>query len=528
MSGTLSVLLGNGNGGFRTATNFSVPEPALETFSLVAGKFNSDDKTDIALVNSNATPDVSVLLNKFAFASLAIVDTPNLTSSGISIDSPSIIEGNNGTKDLVFTITGFANNVGQITAGGGGSVDYTTIDGIATAGSDYVATSGTLTFAPGDISKTITVKINGDTIFEPDEKFFVKLSNSVGNVIVNATSTGTILNDDPQITGATNTLRFTKISHLAQNRNELGVFVIDDAQGTVNGVAPGQANYLTEVLKRSQIVFSALSESTTDLQLDNQASRYLDIPTGKQLGYYLVQNATTEDLNFSTSKPSVFFAFSDNNYGAGNAKFTQSAASSQLAFEDNIGGGDRDFNDLVVQIENASTIAPLGTAQQGFKEIFDLTSVSTTTLITFEVQRDASYNNHVGFYKIEDVQGTIKVGTTLIKPSEAGYREAIIQGRIAGIDLVGTNNQTITSNGNFQGGALYAPFLLANASSNNADYSNVYTAYSLGNADKVTHVRLLGDNTFGFEDLYGGGDRDYNDIIVKATFANTPGNALPA
>ena len=249
-----------------------------------------------------------------------------------------------------------------------------------------------------------------------------------------------------------------------------------------------------------------------------------------QEAVFQVENAATEDLNFSASKPAVFFAFSDNNYGAVNAKFTQAATSSQLAFEDNVGGGDKDFNDLVVQIENATTSAPLGNAQQGLQEIFDLTSVSnaTTTPVTFEVKRDASYDNHVGFYKIEDVQGTIKVGTALIKPGETGYREAIIQGRIAGIDLVGTNNQTITSNGNFQGGALYAPFLIANASSNNADYSNVYTAYSLGNADKVTHVRLLGDNTFGFEDLYGGGDRDYNDIIVKATFANTSGNVLAA
>lgn len=42
-----------------------------------------------------------------------------------------------------------------------------------------------------------------------------------------------------------------------------------------------------------------------------------------------------------------------------------------------------------------------------------------------------------------------------------------------------------------------------------------YTAFVLGNADKADHIRLLGDNTFGFEDLANGGDKDYNDIIVK-------------
>jgi Domain of unknown function (DUF4114) len=46
--------------------------------------------------------------------------------------------------------------------------------------------------------------------------------------------------------------------------------------------------------------------------------------------------------------------------------------------------------------------------------------------------------------------------------------------------------------------------------------NQVYFAYLGANSDKVDHVRLLGDNTFGFEDLAGGGDFDYNDVIVKA------------
>jgi hypothetical protein len=52
----------------------------------------------------------------------------------------------------------------------------------------------------------------------------------------------------------------------------------------------------------------------------------------------------------------------------------------------------------------------------------------------------------------------------------------------------------------------------------NGNFDNVYTLYSLGNSDKTDHIRLLGDNTFGFEDLAGGGDKDFNDVIVKATF----------
>jgi RHS repeat-associated protein len=453
------------------------------------------------------------------------------TSYAVTIDKITIPEGNSGSSPVTFTITrsGTINVASSIDYALAGTATNTTDYNIDTIGGGISGTgiTGTVNFTANETSKTLKINVSGDVLVEPDETILVTLSNpsvtTQPSSITTATATTTIQNDDAPIPTGISTLRFSKISHLAQNRNELGVFTIDDAQGTVNGILPSQTGYLTEVLKRSQVVFSALGESAVDLQLDNQSSRYLDLPAGKQLGYYLVQNGSTSDLT-AGAQPPVFFAFSGNDSGLANAKFTQNGTVSQLAFEDTP-GGDKDFNDLVVQIENATTPAPLGTAQQGSKNIFDLTSVVNTTSVqtSFEVKRDASFNNHVGFYKIEDAQGSILVGTALIKPGEAGYRQAIGQGRIAGIDLVGTNGQTTTSNGSFQGGALYAPFLIANASAANADFSNIYTAYSLGNADKVEHIRLLGDNTFGFEDLFGGGDRDYNDVIIKATFAASPG-----
>ncbi|HEY9599504.1 MAG TPA: DUF4114 domain-containing protein [Cyanophyceae cyanobacterium] len=44
-----------------------------------------------------------------------------------------------------------------------------------------------------------------------------------------------------------------------------------------------------------------------------------------------------------------------------------------------------------------------------------------------------------------------------------------------------------------------------------------YFAYLGANPDGVDHIRLLGDNTFGFEDLYGGGDQDFNDMVFRLT-----------
>ena len=95
------------------------------------------------------------------------------TGQRVSIANASVAEGNSGTTQLTFTVALSAADTHPV------NVDYATRDRGATAGSDYVATSGTLTFNPGETSKTINVTVNGDTHFESDEPFLMILSNSV-------------------------------------------------------------------------------------------------------------------------------------------------------------------------------------------------------------------------------------------------------------------------------------------------------------------------------------------------------------
>jgi len=84
-------------------------------------------------------------------------------------------------------------------------VQYTTSDGTAmTADSDYVAASGTVTFNPGETSKTITVNVNGDTKFEQNETFFVGSDRTDQRHHRRQPGVGTIVNDDTQPTIAIN------------------------------------------------------------------------------------------------------------------------------------------------------------------------------------------------------------------------------------------------------------------------------------------------------------------------------------
>jgi hypothetical protein len=78
------------------------------------------------------------------------------------------------------------------------TVSFQTADGTATTGgNDYVARSGTLTFAPGETTKTITVEVKGDSKREADETFYLGLSGLGGNALfTRKRGTGTVLNDD--------------------------------------------------------------------------------------------------------------------------------------------------------------------------------------------------------------------------------------------------------------------------------------------------------------------------------------------
>ncbi len=112
----------------------------------------------------------------------------------LSIDDVSVNEGNSGTTTATFTVT--------LSAASGQTVlvNYASADGTATAGSDYVARSGTLTFAPGTTAQGVAITVNGDTAVEPNETFSVGLSGVSNASIARATGTGTIINDDAVVT----------------------------------------------------------------------------------------------------------------------------------------------------------------------------------------------------------------------------------------------------------------------------------------------------------------------------------------
>ncbi len=141
-----------------------------------------------AVLPEGSDSEFDVWFDDMAFA----VGNPG--SVRVSVGNGSAVEGDSGTTLLEIPIALSRQASSPV------SVDWTTVDQTATAGVDYVAASGTVTFQPGETATTVAIQVIGDTEDEPDETFHVVLSNPSGAVIGQGTGTGTIRDDDARAT----------------------------------------------------------------------------------------------------------------------------------------------------------------------------------------------------------------------------------------------------------------------------------------------------------------------------------------
>jgi len=173
------------------------PKQFLIGFDPVTGQMRCGDKR--VLLAGLSCPPGRFLVGFDDFTGDPVCKTLEAVTGGgggegsgplLGISNVELPEGNTGTKPFVFTVSLSEPSPGPVT------VNFSTRNDSAQAGTDYVATSGTLTFAPGEVTKQITVLVNGDTQAEPIEVFFVDLSNASGGVIGDTEGLGRIFDDD--------------------------------------------------------------------------------------------------------------------------------------------------------------------------------------------------------------------------------------------------------------------------------------------------------------------------------------------
>jgi len=251
-SGTLRVLLGTGTGAFKPSVTAAA---GANLRGIAVGDFDGDGAVDVAVASLNDNT-FAVLLNDGTW--------PALDAPSIAITDATLAEGNNGTVAATFTVSLSA------TYGKTVSVNFATAGGSATSGSDFQAAAGTLIFAPGETSKTVTVLVNGDRLFEPHETFFVNLSGAMNATIADGQGIGAILDDEPRIS-------ITDVSQKEGKKNRTTLFTftvtlsaandqpVTMSYRTVNGTATtGDGDY---VAKTGTLTF-APGETTKTITIE--------------------------------------------------------------------------------------------------------------------------------------------------------------------------------------------------------------------------------------------------------------------
>ena len=326
------------------------------------------------------------------------------------------------------------------------------------------------------------------------QRLNIRKDNVLGTTTgVNQTSAGVI-----GFTGGSgiNQLSFT-ISTVNSNTtvNELIVFEVD-------GTTPNLKQLLET--NRGRVISSIVSNRPTGFI--NEA-RTLGFAPDAKLGFAIIKNGTADQILAGQTKEVVFSTTT-------NFISNVTASAFNLSFEG-----------LVVDVVSTSnTVGASGVSLQDNKqgEVIDLRDLVGKVNASFTVNREAAFNNFVGFYRVVDANGGIDTnsdGIVDFTPGQSGYALAAVQSRIAGIDLTVSNQGTAEFTGKeLTGGNIFAPFIISNGTVQQVESgqtSQVYFSYLGANTDGVDHIRLLGNNTFGFEDLPSGGDLDYNDMIIK-------------
>lgn len=241
----------------------------------------------------------------------------------VSIGDVTIVEGNSGTRTATFVVT----RTGLAAAF---SVDFTTVDGTALAGGDYVATSGSLFFGIDQMSATIEVTINSDLLIEGNETFFVNLSSATNNAIIaDAQGTGIINNDDLLPNG----------DDYAGDASTTGTITVGGTLGGNIGF-PNDFDWfritLTDGLAATIRVSSASTSSDT---LTYPVLQIYDGLTGVRLAYDFYQSGPGADaqLMFSSNTSGIYYiSVSAYNYNSDFGTYTLSVAPSFTGGNDTV------------------------------------------------------------------------------------------------------------------------------------------------------------------------------------------------
>jgi len=244
---------------------------------------------------------------------------------GLQVLSPTLVEGDSGTRQMIFEISLSEPPATAMT------VAYTTSNGSAIAGADYMATSGNVTFAAGQTSAFVTVNVLSDTVNEATETFDLVVTPpaAIGNGADGAVGTGTILNDDAPDSAPTISVARAQVAEGASSADLAFVVTLSDpAPGGVSvqyrtrpGTATegedyrGNTGTLTFLPNQTSLTVSVVDFSDSRTEFDESvifeifdpvgADLSGGLPTVQAIGWILDNDGVGVDLGLQVSSPTL-------------------------------------------------------------------------------------------------------------------------------------------------------------------------------------------------------------------------------
>jgi predicted extracellular nuclease/phosphodiesterase/alkaline phosphatase D-like protein len=337
-------------------------------------------------------------------------------------------------------------------------------------------------------------RVNG-IIDDPSVGGFVDLTNlrfsSAGSGIVT-------IGDPTNAAPASVSIRAT-LSSRPSSSNQIGYVVLNPSE--VPNFAALLAD-LTWLRGRARTLFSSLESTDVTLPAGSSFDRDIQLINGQSIHFFEVQDASLDQL--TSLADSRFTLFTSGDFANGQVAFS---SNSGVRFSLNLLPSDPGLNALISQA-------------QGQAAVLDLSAFTTAQSLsgTLAIAREADFNSVAGFYRTLDAAGTVlgADSITRFRPGDSGYTAAALRtdniiGRLGNLS-VADNQSTSSSFSGITGGTFLAPFAQVNG--------NTLFAFGGANTDRLSHFRSLGNNLFGFEDTLGGGDKDYDDMVIGFSFTN--------
>ncbi|MEC4991409.1 MAG: cadherin-like domain-containing protein, partial [Oscillatoria sp. PMC 1068.18] len=321
-------------------------------------------------------------------------------------------------------------------------------------------------------------------------------------------------------TGVDTNLVVSPVVNSSGEIQEVGVYTVDDEEGTIDGIAPGEDGYLEAAIERANVLFSLISDLPNGFD-PSELQRVLDFDAGTNLGFLQVTNGTINSVQEDLA--------TDGSTDAEVVLSTETDLETTLSSN----GFTLNWNDeFSIQVEGkrAATVSvPVGTGLQNSQQL-EVIDLRNETASSFQVDatlyREAALENFVGLYKIENTNGDVRDPVTgnLVNPGDDDYLEVALANRLPAFDYTVPNQTVATSSATLSGNDLIAPFIVAGdpvaplLDGSDNEIPEVYFPFIGANPDGADHIRLIGDNAFVFEDLPNAGDSDFNDMILNLEF----------